>query len=65
MEERPFTVREVEALTGLRERTVRAMIADGRLRAIRLANVRAVRVPVEAVRALLGNASITTSTDGA
>ena len=53
VEQRPYTVREVEMLSGLRERMVRQMIADGRLAAIRLANVRAIRVPPDALRALL------------
>jgi len=50
---RPFTVRQIADLTALSERTVRAMIADGRLPVIRLMGVRAVRVPANAVSTLL------------
>lgn len=51
--ERFLTVADVVHLTGFSERTVRAMVSDGRLPAIRPMGVRAVRVPEGAVRALL------------
>jgi len=46
-------VPEIVRRTGLTERTVRAMIADGRLPAIRPAGVRIVVVPASAVRELM------------
>lgn len=49
-----LTVADVVHLTGLSERTVRAMVSDGRLPAIRPLGVRVVRVPEGAVRALMG-----------
>jgi len=51
--EQTFTVRQVADLAVLSERTVRAMISDGRLPVVRLVGVRAVRIPADAVRALL------------
>lgn len=49
-----FTVREVAELARLAERTVRAMLADGRLEAVRPAGVRVVRIPAHAVERLVG-----------
>jgi excisionase family DNA binding protein len=51
--DRLMTVAEVMDQLGLAERTVRQMVADGRLPAIRLDGVRAIRVPEPAVRALM------------
>jgi len=53
--EQTFTVRQVADLAVLSERTVRAMISDGRLPVVRLVGVRAVRIPADAVHALFGN----------
>ena len=50
--ERLLTVAEVVEQLGLGERTVRQMLADGRLPVVRLDGVRAIRVPEPAVRAL-------------
>ena len=47
-------VAKVSQMTGLSERTVRQMLADGRLPAIRPTGVRIVCVPASAVRALMG-----------
>lgn len=55
--ERLMTVAEVVAQLGLGERTVRQMLADGRLAGVRLEGLRAIRVPEGAVRALMGPAA--------
>jgi excisionase family DNA binding protein len=52
--EQLLTVRDVVRLTNLAERTVRAMLADGRLEAVRPVGVRVVRIPTRAVERLLG-----------
>jgi excisionase family DNA binding protein len=51
--ERWFTVSEVYARTRIPERTLRALIATGRLRAVRPAGLRMVRVPESAVAELM------------
>jgi excisionase family DNA binding protein len=48
-----ITVSEVVERTGLAERTVRAMVADGRLPAIRPQGLRIVRIPERAVEKLM------------
>jgi excisionase family DNA binding protein len=48
-----LTVSETAAALRLGERTVRGMIADGRLPVVRPAGLRVVRVPSAAVRRLL------------
>jgi excisionase family DNA binding protein len=53
MPDEMFTVREITVLGKLSERCVRKMIAEGRLPVIRLTDVRAVRVPANAVDTLL------------
>lgn len=53
LQDRLWSVAEVTARTGLSERTIRAMIADGRLPVIRLVGLRAVRVPEAAVFRLM------------
>lgn len=47
-------VRDVVRLTNLAERTVRAMLADGRLEAVRPVGIRVVRIPARAVEQLFG-----------
>jgi len=51
---RLLRVAEVVARLGLSERTIRKMIADGRLPGVRPLGVRAVRVPEDVVQAFLG-----------
>lgn len=50
---RYLTVGQVVSQTGLAERTVRAMLASGRLPAVRPAGLRVVRVPEYAVLELM------------
>jgi excisionase family DNA binding protein len=50
-----LTVRDVAVLLRLCEREIREMLADGRLRAVHLRGVRAVRVRESAVRALIAD----------
>ena len=52
--ERWLSVNEVVRQTGLSERTIRGLIAAGRLPIVRLHGVRAIRVPAGAVVALIG-----------
>jgi excisionase family DNA binding protein len=47
------TVAEVVRITGLSERTIRAMLSDGRLEAVRLVGLRAVRIPERALLNLI------------
>jgi excisionase family DNA binding protein len=49
---RLLRVRDVVLLTGLSERTVRAMLADGRLTAVRPAGLRVVWIPESEVERL-------------
>lgn len=51
--EQLYKVHEVCDLSRLKERVVRQMIADGRLRAVRLRGVRAIRVPASALAELI------------
>ncbi len=51
--DRFLKVSEVGALTGLSERTIRAMLADGRLRAVRPAGLRVVRVSEAEIKRLM------------
>jgi excisionase family DNA binding protein len=51
--EHVLRVPEITRMTGITERTIRQMIADGRLPAIRPAGVRIVVVPASAVRELM------------
>jgi excisionase family DNA binding protein len=51
--DRLLTVREVVVATGLSERTIRGMIASGRLTVIRPGGLRAVRISEAAVHQLL------------
>lgn len=53
IEEEVLRVPQIARRTGLTERTIRQMIADGRLPAIRPAGVRIVVVPASAVRELM------------
>ena len=53
MAEELLTVRQVIDRTKLSERTIRALIADGRLPVVRPDGVRVVRVPGRAVDALM------------
>jgi excisionase family DNA binding protein len=55
-EERLLRVSEVCSRLGLVERHVRQMIADGRLRAVRLRGLRAIRIPVSALDQLIVDA---------
>jgi excisionase family DNA binding protein len=48
-----LTVSEAATALRLGERTVRAMLADGRLPRVRLIGVRAVRIPAAAVKAMI------------
>ena len=50
---RVLTVREVVATTGLSERTIRGLIATGRLPAIRPKGLRVVRIPETAIQRLM------------
>ena len=51
--DRVLTVREVVATTGLSERTIRGLIAKGRLPVIRPKGLRVVRIPEIAVQRLM------------
>ncbi len=51
--ERALRVRDVVARTSLSERTIRQMLADGRLPAIRPRGLRIVRIPESAVEKLM------------
>jgi excisionase family DNA binding protein len=51
--DRLLSVNDVVDRTSLSERMVRRLIAEGRLRAVRLAGMRAVRVPESALSSLL------------
>jgi excisionase family DNA binding protein len=48
-----LTVSETAAALRLGERTIRQMLADGRLPKVRLFGVRAVRIPTGAVKAMI------------
>ena len=52
--ERPLTVAEFVAATGLAERTTRSMIADGRLKVIRFRGVRRLGILPDEVKRVLG-----------
>jgi excisionase family DNA binding protein len=55
--EQLFRVSEACERVGLRERQLRQMIADGRLRAVRLKGVRAIRIPASALEQLVEDAA--------
>jgi excisionase family DNA binding protein len=53
-----LTVAEATARLRLSERTVRAMLADGRLPGVRLVGLRAVRIPASAIEALQSSSAL-------
>jgi excisionase family DNA binding protein len=55
--ERLVTVNEAASLLGLRERTVRAMLAEQRLPRVRV-GVRAVRIPLAAIESFVAERTI-------
>jgi len=54
---RLLSVSDVVGLTGLSERSIRGLVASGRLRAVRPAGLRVVRIPERAVLELLGTSA--------
>lgn len=56
MTETQHTLREFLEVTRLSERQARRMIADGRLRVVRMAGVRALRIPASEIARVMGGA---------
>jgi excisionase family DNA binding protein len=51
-----YTLREFLGISKISERQARRMIADGRLRVVRMTGVRALRIPADEVARVMGNA---------
>jgi excisionase family DNA binding protein len=54
--EEQYTLREFLGISRLSERQARRMIADGRLRVVRMAGVRTLRIPASEVARVMGSA---------